>query len=153
MFENPYSFILLGWLAQVWAAEQLLSWWTAFNKTKIKLSAACPQDKLQVCSLMVLRYSNAGIYLKHQNQNAHSIMPHLIWTQDLGFIAKIHQLPNVQSCRCNPDWKVFFLNPRHSSSIQDTALFVWALPAKSLHLAHQYVQLEVSGSSFLWLCG
>lgn len=40
-----------------------------------------------------------------------------------------------------------------SSSIQDTVLFIWALPAKSLHLAHQYVQLEVSGSSFLWLRG
>lgn len=40
-----------------------------------------------------------------------------------------------------------------SSWIQDTALFIRAIPAKSLHLAHQYVQLQVSGSSFLWLWG
>lgn len=109
MFENPYLLILLGWLIQVWAAKQLLSRWTAFTKTKIKLlSIACPQDKMQDCSLMVLRYSNS----KYLNQTLYSIMPHPVRTQDLGFTAKIHQLPNVQGCRCNPGWKVFLLNPR-----------------------------------------
>lgn len=128
MFENlfiHYLFILLGWMTQVRAAEQLFPEWTAFTKTKIKLlSAACLQEKLQDCSLMAFRYSNSGIHLKHLNQNVYSIMPHPIWTQDLGFTAKIHQLPNVQGCRCNPGWKVFLLNPRQQLNPRHCSVYL-----------------------------
>lgn len=133
-------FILLEWQTWVWAAEQLLSRQVAFIKTERKLlSTACPEADLQVCSIIVFRYSK--IYLKYLNQNVHFIMPDPIWTQDLGFTAKIHWLTFVQGWRCNLGWKAILLNPRHSSSLQDSVLFIWALPAETVRLAHQYVFL------------
>lgn len=132
MFENPYLCILLGWLTQVWAAEQLFSGWRAFTKIKLKLlSTACPQDKLQDCSLMVFRYSNSGIYLKQLNQNVCSIMPHPIWTQDPGFTAK--KSLAAKCTRLQMQSRLKSLPPESKTAVQSKTLFCSSEPFLPSH--------------------